>query len=88
MEFEIRLSNEAKRDLKKLHPLIQHKIITFLQEQIKRLDNPRMIGKNLRGKLKNYWRYRVGDYRIICEIRDNEILIVVINIGHRKDVYK
>lgn len=51
-------------------------------------ENPREKGKKLKGNLKDYWRYRVGKYRIITEINDEDITIIVINIGHRSDVYK
>jgi len=52
------------------------------------LDNPRQYGKSLEGKFKGLWRYRVGNYRIICDIRDTEVLIIAVEIGHRSKVYK
>lgn len=51
-------------------------------------DNPRLTGKALQGKLSGLWRYRVGDFRLLCRIEDNELIILVIEIGHRKEIYK
>ncbi len=52
------------------------------------IDNPKIHGKALKGNLRGYWRYRIGDYRIITEINDDEIKIIVVGIGHRKDIYE
>ncbi|WP_432633080.1 type II toxin-antitoxin system RelE family toxin [Brachyspira sp.] len=57
------------------------------QKDFKKLENPRSKGKSLAGNLKVFWRYRVGDYRLICEILDNELIIYAIKISHRKNVY-
>lgn len=59
----------------------------FLKVDLLNIDNPRSSGKALQGDLKGLWRYRVGDYRLITQIHDNELVILVIEIGHRKDVY-
>ncbi|MDD5267428.1 MAG: type II toxin-antitoxin system RelE/ParE family toxin [Methylococcales bacterium] len=52
------------------------------------LDNPRAIGKALQGNLKGLWRYRVGDYCLVCQIFNSELIVMVLEIGHRKDIYK
>ena len=62
--------------------------MAFMKERIKPTDNPRGIGKALKGNLSGYWRYRVGDYRIICQIQEAELIILVIELGHRKGVYR
>ncbi|WP_244518355.1 type II toxin-antitoxin system RelE/ParE family toxin [Phyllobacterium sp. OV277] len=65
------------------------RIITFLASRIASLDDPRQTGKGLRGaKLGSLWRYRVGDYRIICEIQDHRLVVLVIEIGHRREIYR
>ena len=64
----------------------QKRIIDKLS-QIAETDKPRECGKCLTGKMKEFWRYRIGDYRVICDIRDKEILILVIEIGHRREIY-
>lgn len=63
------------------------KIVDFMQERVSPLDNPRISGKPLKGDLGVFWRYRVGDYRVLCEIRDGELVILAALIGHRKDIY-
>lgn len=88
MAWTVKLSDDAKRDLEKLDKPIQKRIVSFLQERIKPADNPRTSGKALQGNLSGLWRYRVGDYRLLCRIENDELLILVIEIGHRKDVYR
>ncbi|TKZ35092.1 type II toxin-antitoxin system RelE family toxin [Brachyspira catarrhinii] len=84
MEFVF--SSKAQKDFKKLDISIQKRIKTFTQE-IENLENPRSKGKALTGDLKGFWRYRIGDYRLVCEILDNELIIYTIKISHRKNVY-
>ena len=62
-------------------------ILDYLEDEIAGLDNPRNRGKALVGDKQGLWRYRVADYRIVCEIRDAELLIVAVTVGHRKNVY-
>ena len=88
MNWEIKLDTRAVKQLKKLDKKAQHRIIAFLQKRLTCGDNPRRLGKALTGRLSNFWRYRVGDYRLICKIKDKEITVLVINIGHRKEIYK
>ncbi|WP_307971592.1 type II toxin-antitoxin system RelE/ParE family toxin [uncultured Brachyspira sp.] len=84
MEFVF--SSKAQKDFKKLDISIQKRIKTFTQE-IENLENPRSKGKALTGDLKGFWRYRIGDYRLVCEILDNELIIYTIKISHRKNIY-
>ncbi len=63
------------------------RIIDYLENKVAQLDEPRQFGKALQGQLANLWRYRIGDYRVIVEIQDSELIIQVIKIGHRKDIY-
>ncbi len=58
-----------------------------MKDRLQATDNPRSTGKALQGNLSGYWRYRVGDYRVICQIHDAKLIILVIDLGHRKDVY-
>lgn len=77
----------AVKDLSKLDRPIAKGITTFLRSRVARLDDPRSIGAALKGsELGELWRYRVGDYRVICEIRDNELVILAVSIGHRREV--
>jgi mRNA interferase RelE/StbE len=80
---------EAKslRELSKFDKFIQKKILTFLNKKISKLDNPRVFGKPLSYDKYGLWRYRLEDYRIVCRIDDNAIRILVVKVGHRKQVY-
>jgi mRNA interferase RelE/StbE len=78
----------AVKQLKKLDKSMQKRIIDFLKNKISGCNNPRYLGKPLKGKLSNLWRYRIGNYRIICKIQDKEVLVLVLNIKHRKTAYK
>ncbi len=78
----------AKCELKKLDKRWQLAILDYLEDEIAGLENPRSRGKALVGDKQGLWRYRVADYRIICEIHDAELLIVAVTIGHRKNVYE
>lgn len=84
MEFVF--SSKAQKDFKKLDISIQKRIKAFTQE-IENLENPRSRGKALSRNLKGFWRYRIGDYRLICEILDDELIIYTIKISHRKNIY-
>ena len=67
----------------------RHRIRSYIHERLARLDNPRSIGKALKGsKLGNFWRYRVGDYRIICDLQDQRMVILVVEIGNRREIYR
>jgi mRNA interferase RelE/StbE len=89
MAWKIELSQEADRQLDKLDPQVARRILKFLHQRVSQLDNPRSIGEALRGaKLGEFWKYRVGDYRLICSIEDKLVLILVLRIGHRRQVYE
>ncbi len=79
----------VQKQIKKLDPQTRNRIRSFLHERLTQLDNPRKIGEALQGsELGNYWRYRVGDYRVLCDIQDQRLIILVIEIGHRREVYR
>lgn len=89
MAWKIELSVEADRHLDKLDPQITRRILKFLYERVAQLENPRSIGEALHGtKLGELWKHRVGDYRLICSIEDKQILVLVLRIGHRREVYE
>lgn len=88
MGWKIEFDKNAKKDFSNLDRPIQKKIDKFIMEKLKKSSNPRSSGKVLQGTLNQFWRYRVGDYRLICEIKDKEITVLIIKIRHRKDVYK
>lgn len=88
MGWTVKFSEEAKRDLKKLDKPVQKRITSFLLERLQNTDNPRAVGKALKGNLSGLWRYRVGDFRLLCRIEDDELIILVIEVGHRKSIYQ
>ncbi len=88
MAWTVKLSDDAKRDLQKLDKPIQKRIAAFLQERIQAAENPRASGKALQGNLSGLWRYRVGDYRLLCRVEDEELIVLVIEIGHRREIYR
>lgn len=82
----VSLSVLAKKQLKQLDKPVQKRITKFLTE-LTELADPRSKGKSLVGDFKGFWRYRVGDYRLICRIHDEELEILVVELGHRKEIY-
>lgn len=85
--MKVNFSRNAEKQFLKLDNTIQKQITKFVYKLIKSED-PRSMGKNLVGNLLGFWRYRVGDYRLICRIIDDELEILVVEIGHRKEIYK
>lgn len=88
MSWVYRFDERALKDLKKLDRKAQQDIISYLDEHIAGENSPRRFGKGLRGELGGLWRYRVGNYRIICQIKDGVFLVLVVSVGHRKNVYE
>lgn len=87
MTWRIELTASAKKELVKLDRQTAKRITAFLRERVAQSTNPRDIGKALKGPLGEFWRYRVGDFRIICEIQDEVMRVLVIKLGNRRDVY-
>ena len=89
MAWEIKFDDASKKDLAKLDKQIAKRITAFLRERVAVLDDPRSIGEALKGgKLGDFWKYRVGDYRIISCIEDGALCILVVKIGNRREVYR
>jgi len=89
MAWSIELDRVAERELDKLDPQIAQRILSFLFERVAQLDNPRSIGEALTGaKFGSLWKYRVGDYRLISSIEDDRLVVLVVKIGNRREVYQ
>jgi mRNA interferase RelE/StbE len=86
--WRIEITSTAKRQITKLDRPAQKSIQHFLRERLAAADNPRRWGKPLHGEKRELWRYRVGDYRLICDIQDEKITVLVLEVGHRKDLYR
>ncbi len=87
MAWNVEFLDTAKRQLRKIDKTWQAAILDYLEDEIAPLQDPRSRGKALVGDKRGLWRYRVGDYRILCEIRDTELVITAVTIGHRREVY-
>ncbi|WP_293371222.1 type II toxin-antitoxin system RelE/ParE family toxin [Nevskia sp.] len=89
MAWRIEFLPQVEKELARLDKPQAVRLLRFLNERVAPLDDPRSIGAALTGaELGNFWKYRVGDFRIVADIRDREILIVVVRIGDRKAVYR
>ncbi|NQW58289.1 MAG: type II toxin-antitoxin system RelE/ParE family toxin [Polynucleobacter sp.] len=89
MAWQIEFDPAARKELSKLDPQIAKRILHFLKSRLAKQKDPRELGEALKGsRLSDFWKYRVGDYRIIASIQDNTVCILVLRIGDRKEVYK
>lgn len=88
MVWTIEYSDTALKKLQKLDRKSARAIADYMDERIAPSDNPRDFGKALAGSLKGRWRFRVGDYRVICSIKDDRLVVLVIDVGHRREVYR
>lgn len=89
MAWQVELSSLAQKNLDQLDPQIARRILSFLHERVATVDDPRSIGEALKGsRLGDFWKYRVGDYRIIASIEDQEVRILVVKIGNRREIYR
>ncbi|NTA36159.1 MULTISPECIES: type II toxin-antitoxin system RelE family toxin [Agrobacterium] len=89
MIWTIEYHTLVQKEMRKINPEVRRRIRSFLHERLAALDDPRQTGAALQGsELGNYWRYRVGDYRIICDIQDHKLVVLVVEIGHRREIYR
>jgi mRNA interferase RelE/StbE len=89
MAWKVELDPAAERDLDRLDPQVARRILAFLYERVSRMEDPRSIGSALQGaKFGELWKYRVGDWRIICKIEDERVTVLVLRIGHRSIAYR
>jgi mRNA interferase RelE/StbE len=89
MAWKVELSATADRELSKLDSQHRKRILKFFQERIAKLNDPRSLGKALHGsRLGEFWKYRVDDYRLICKLEDERLLVLVLRVGHRKEIYR
>jgi mRNA interferase RelE/StbE len=88
LAWTIEYTETSRKQLKKLDKQIAKRILDYMDARVSGSKNPRSSGKVLVGSLGGLWRYRVGDYRIICDIQDNALRVLVVKIGNRGDVYR
>jgi len=87
LAWKIELTELAVKQLKKMGRSETKRITEYLRKRIEPLEDPRLLGKALKGDLSTLWRYRVGDYRLICELKEKELIVLVVRVGHRKGIY-
>jgi mRNA interferase RelE/StbE len=88
LAWTIEFAKTARDQLRKLDKTVARRIADFMEKRVASRDNPRELGKALRGPLGELWRCRVGDCRIICDIRDSALIVLVLQIGNRREVYR
>lgn len=87
MTYHVEFTEKAKKFLKKLDKYTAKIITSWIRKNLERCSDPRHTGKSLTSNRSGQWRYRVGEYRILADIQDNKVLILVLDIGHRRDIY-
>ena len=87
MKYKVILSEKARKALKKLDKQTSSLIIGWIEKNLEGCENPRIHGKGLTSNKSGQWRYRIGDYRLVCEIYDEKITVLVLEVGHRKNIY-
>ena len=87
MKYTVRFTEKAKKDLKKLDKHTASLILGWVRKNLEGCENPRAHGKALTANRSGQWRYRIGDYRLLAEIEDEVVTILVLNVGHRRDIY-
>ena len=88
MSYTVSYTNQALKELKKLDRPTRALIIGWIEKNLVGCENPRVHGKGLTANHSGKWRYRIGDYRLIADIQDNQVLILILQVGHRKEIYK
>jgi mRNA interferase RelE/StbE len=88
LAWTVEVSAFAERQLKKLDRPVRQRIVDYLYDRIEGCKNPRHFGEALKGGRAGLWRYRVGDYRVICQIRDDVLVVLALAVGHRREVYR
>lgn len=88
MYYSVEYTPQALKELKKLDKQTRALIIGWIERNLVGCENPRQHGKGLTANRSGQWRYRIGDYRVIAEIQDNKVVIMVLSVGHRSEIYK
>jgi mRNA interferase RelE/StbE len=86
--WAVEFDDRARRELRKLAPETQQQILRYLRERIAGTEDPRQFGKPLRQNFAGLWRYRVGDYRLICRLENDRFIVLRLQIGHRREIYE
>jgi mRNA interferase RelE/StbE len=88
LAWTIEYADTAKKQLRKLDKIAARRIVDFMDERVAPSEDPRGMGKALKGPLGDLWRYRVGDFRVLCDIQDGVLTVLVLRVGNRREVYR
>ena len=88
MAWTVEYSDTALKQLRRIDRQHARRILDFMTTRVAEQDSPRALGQPLQGSLRTYWRYRVGDYRVICDLEDDVLRILVVEVGHRREIYR
>lgn len=88
MAWKVEYTDIAERTIEKLDPQVRKRINSFFRERVVNSDDPTAIAEPLQGEFRGLWRFRVGDYRVICDIRRKYLLVLVLDVGHRREIYR
>jgi len=89
MAWKVELDDAARKDLERLDRSVAKRILNFLHQRLAPRDNPRTLSEPLHGaRFEGLCKYRVGDYRILCELEDSRLVVLVVEIGHRREIYR
>ena len=88
MAWKVEFQKSAAKKLRALDRPIQQRIVTYFRTRVLSADDPRQLGKALTGDKVGLWRYRIGDYRAICRLKDEKLVVLVLELGHRREVYR
>lgn len=88
MSYAVETTQRFDREFKKLDRYTQRMIKSWIDKNLSGCENPRALGKALSANRRGQWRYRIGDYRLICEIEDDQLIILALTVGHRREIYK
>jgi len=88
MAWKVEFTDIAERTIEKLDPQVRKRINSFFRERVANSENPTAIAEPLQGEFRGLWRFRVGDYRVICDIQRKRLLVLVLDVGHRREIYR
>ena len=88
MTWKVEWDDRARKDLRKLDSPVQKEILKYLRTRLEGSKDPRVFGQSLSGNKQGLWRYRIGNYRLICRLEDHALVVFVVGLGHRKEVYE
>jgi mRNA interferase RelE/StbE len=88
MAWTVEFDERARKEFRRLDTIVQKSILRYLRQRVAAAADPRRLGKPLHGEFAGLWRYRVGDWRLVCRIEDKKLVVLVLTVGHRREVYR